>query len=208
MLLKNFFFNFYLISTNILFILSLFFILSVFAFLTATLRNKLVLFLQLVFIFSVWGFLYNLDGMFLILLTAEFTILLLFFMTYTQLYSQFNFFIQKKLSKKIIIVLVLIPVFSDLTPNLYYVNFYQSLTHVVTSDFFIIYYLLFDKLPLLTIFITLIISLFSLFFILIYFTLKSVKNEERYKVKQLYFLRKQNLQKQTNFSSKLYTFQN
>ena len=146
--------------------------------------------------------------MFLILLTAEFTILLLFFMTYTQLYSQFNFFIQKKLSKKIIIVLVLIPVFSDLTPNLYYVNFYQSLTHVVTSDFFIIYYLLFDKLPLLTIFITLIISLFSLFFILIYFTLKSVKNEERYKVKQLYFLRKQNLQKQTNFSSKLYTFQN
>ena len=197
-----------MISTNILFILFTLLSLVVITFLTAPLRNKFLLFLQLIIIFSIWGFLYNLDGMFLILLTAEFTILLLFFMTYTQLYSQFNFFIQKSLNKKSIIVITLIPFITNTTTNLFYTNFYQSLSHVVTSDFFTIYYVLFEKLPLLIIITTLIISLFSLFFILIYFSLKAVKNEKTNRIKQLYFLRKQNLLKQTSFSSKLYIFQN
>ena len=196
-----------MISTNILFILFTLLSLVVITFLTAPLRNKFLLFLQLIIIFSIWGFLYNLDGMFLILLTAEFTILLLFFMTYTQLYSQFNFFIQKSLNKKSIIVITLIPFITNTTTNLFYTNFYQSLSHVVTSDFFTIYYVLFEKLPLLIIITTLIISLFSLFFILIYFSLKAVKNEKTNRIKQLYFLRKQNLLKQTSFSSKLYIFQ-
>lgn len=173
----------------------------------SSLRNKLLLFVISIITFSVWGFLYNLDGIALILLTAEFTIVLLFLMTYIQLYSQFTFLV-KKLNKNYYfsIIVLLLPL--NLTPIITYINYYKSLFHVISSDFYIIYHILFDKLPLLVIAVTMIISLFSLFFILLYFNLKLVKNTHNSKITQIYFLRKQNLIKQTNFKSKIYTFQN
>ena len=177
-------------------------------FVFSSVRNKFILFVLSIILFSVWAFLHNLDGMALILLTAEFTIVLLFLMTYTQLYSNFLFLTTKKPSIFLYLVLFIAPFLTNFSSTITYTNYYQSLNHVVSSDFFVIYYLLFDKLPILTIFLTLIISLFSLFFILVYFNLKFVKNLSSSKLKQKFFLRKQNLIKQTNFKSKTYTFQN
>lgn len=174
----------------------------------ASLRRRFFLFILAVIVFSVWGFLLDLDGMMLVLLTAEFTIVLLFLMTYIQLYSNYEF-VSKGNKYTVLILFMFTPMFyTPLYSFNVFINFYSSVSHVVSSDFFILYYLLFDKLPTLVILMTLIISFFSLFFIIIYFNLKYTKNSKKTQVKNLFFLRKQVLIKQTNFNSRLYTFQN
>lgn len=174
----------------------------------ASLRRRFFLFILAVIVFSVWGFLLDLDGMMLVLLTAEFTIVLLFLMTYIQLYSNYEF-VSKGNKYTVLILFMFIPMFyTPLYSFNVFINFYSSVSHVVSSDFFILYYFLFDKLPTLVILMTLIISFFSLFFIIIYFNLKYTKNSKKTQVKNLFFLRKQVLIKQTNFNSRLYTFQN
>lgn len=174
----------------------------------ASLRRRFFLFILAVIVFSVWGFLLDLDGMMLVLLTAEFTIVLLFLMTYIQLYSNYEF-VSKGNKYTVLILFMFTPMFyTPLYSFNVFINFYSSVSHVVSSDFFILYYFLFDKLPTLVILMTLIISFFSLFFIIIYFNLKYTKNSKKTQVKNLFFLRKQVLIKQTNFNSRLYTFQN
>lgn len=146
--------------------------------------------------------------MMLVLLTAEFTIILLFLMTYIQLYSNYEF-VSNNSGYTVCSFLALAPLFyKPLYSFNVFNNFYSSVAHVVSSDFFILYYLLFDKLPTLVILMTLVISFFSLFFIIIYFNLKYTKNSKKTQIKNLFFLRKQILIKQTNFNSRLYTFQN
>lgn len=145
----------------------------------------------------------------LVLLTAEFTIFLLFLMTYTQLYENFNFLSIKKPKNVYVFVISLCLLFQgSYVGTLYYINFYNLLSHTVSSDFFILYYLLFDILPSITIFVTLIIGLFSLFFIALYFNLKLIKMKNDIKVQSVFFLRKQNTIKQTNFKVNIHTFQN
>ena len=151
----------------------------------------------------------NLDGMMLILLITEFTIVLLFLMTYIQLYSNYSFLQNSKLLTPVFLVLVVVLIsYSPLSNYYNHISYYNHLSQIVSSDFFILYHFLFDKLPLLIIFITLIISFFSLFFIIFYFNLKLVKLQAHSVLKSIYFLRKQNLIKQTNFKNKTYTFQN
>lgn len=193
-------FSFYLIW--ILTILSINFLIS-------SLRLKLIFFLLISLFCSIWGFLYNLDGMILILLTAEFTIFLLFLMTYTQLYNNFSFLVNNFKPKWVILLFIIFIINkSSYHTTLYYTNFYTSLTYLISSDFFILYYLLFDKLPIVTIIVTLVIGLFSLFFIALYFNMKLIKLTSHLKLKNIFFLRKQNILKQTNFKNSLYTFQN
>lgn len=179
-------------------------------FFTTNLRYKFIFFLLLLLFFAIWGFLYNLDGMMLILLITELTVFLLFLMTYTQLYHNYTFVSKKSYNFMYVGIFLLLLVWLIETPHscLFYISYYNSLSTVVAADFFIIYYLLFDKLPLITTFLVLIIGLFSLFFILIYFNLKIIKAQHTKTLSSYHFLRKQNLVKQTNFKSNLYTFQN
>lgn len=145
--------------------------------------------------------------MMLVLLTAEFTILLLFTMTYIQLYANYKF-VKNSLNLIFITPLFLAFLCNDLE-NFFFVysSYYKAINHLVSSDFFILYYFLFEKSPLIIILLTLIISFFSLFFIFLYFNLKFTKNSENRGLKSLFYLRKQNLFKQTRFINKLYTFQ-
>lgn len=208
MLVKNFFFTLYSLIFNFSFYIMLILIVISSGMLFASLRRRFFLFILAVIVFSVWGFLLDLDGMMLVLLTAEFTIVLLFLMTYIQLYSNYEF-VSKGNKYTVLILFMFIPMFyTPLYSFNVFINFYSSVSHVVSSDFFILYYFLFDKLPTLVILMTLIISFFSLFFIIIYFNLKYTKNSKKTQVKNLFFLRKQVLIKQTNFNSRLYTFQN
>lgn len=151
----------------------------------------------------------DLDGMMLVLLTAEFTIVLLFLMTYIQLYSNYEFVSNLSPVRYLFICIIFLPaLYNPLQSFYFYTNYYSTINHIVASDFFILYYFLFDKLPILVILMTLVISFFSLFFIIVYYNLKFAKNKEKQNSKNLYFLRKQILVKQTNFSNRLYTFQN
>lgn len=151
----------------------------------------------------------DLDGMMLVLLSAEFTIVLLFLMTYIQLYSNYTFLAGSGKWRYIGFFGALLPLFyTPLHTFSFYVSFYSSISHIVASDFFILYFFLFDKLPILVIFMTLVISFFSLFFIVVYYNLKLVKNSNRKSSKDLFFLRKQTLTKQTNFNTRVHAFQN
>lgn len=175
----------------------------------ATLRKRFFFFILTIIIFSVWGFMLDLDGMMLVLLTAEFTIVLLFLMTYVQLYSNYEFVCNLSPMRYLVIFIIFLPVvYNPLQSFYFYSNYYSAISHIVASDFFILYYFLFDKLPILVILMTLVISFFSLFFIIVYYNLKFTKNKEKQNSKNLYFLRKQILIKQTNFNNRLYTFQN
>ncbi len=207
MLLKSLIFCVYNLILNTSFYLFIFIALTSFLFLFIDLRRKFLFFILLIICYSIWGFMLDLDGIMLVFLTAEFTIFLLFLMTYLQLYGNFSFMTQK--INYLLLIICFLPLFfySPLFSFYFYNSFYKSLFHVVSSDFYILYYFLFEKLPLLVILITLIISFFSLFFIILYFNLKIAKLNLTKSTKNLYFLRKQQLLKQTNFSSKLYTFQ-
>lgn len=193
-------FSFYLLLVLVLLAVTMLF---------ASLRKRFFFFILVVIVFSVWGFMLDLDGMMLVLLTAEFTIVLLFLMTYMQLYSNYQFLLKSVPYKSLLLPLALFVLYyNPLYSFNFYSNYYTSINHVVASDFFILYYLLFDKLPILVILMTLIISFFSLFFIVLYFNLKFTKNSQVLNSKNLYFLRKQSLIKQTTFNTRLYTFQN
>ena len=208
MLLKSFFFNLYLLIQNFSFYLAIFLTLISFLFLFTDLRKKFILFILIIVGFSVWGFLLDLDGIILVFLTAEFTIFLLFLMTYLQLYSNFQFISVVSRVNFIYFAFILFLYYVPQNSFYFFSSFYKSIWHIVSSDFYILYYFLFEKLPALVILLTLIISFFSLFFIIMYFNLKLSKLNSNKTLKTLYFLRKQNLTKQTNFNTKVYTFQN
>lgn len=209
MLIKTFFFNLYTLSSNFSFYLFLVLVITSYTLLYTTLRKKFFFFIIIIITYAVWGFMLNLDGMMLVMLTAEFTIILLFLMTYIQLYSNYSF-ITKQFSYKYIFGFLILFLFLFQAPNVFFnsVSYYKLINHIVASDFYILYYFLFDKLPIIVVFLTLIISFFSLFFIILYFSLKLTKLESTKNTKSLYFLRKQNLAKQTEFRASLHTFQN
>lgn len=206
-MLKTIFFSIYSLISNLSFYLVIALTLISLNFLAATLRKKFILFILVVIAFSIWGFIFDLDGIFLVFLTAEFTIFLLLLMTYLQLYSNYTFLSPQISYYLSIPILFYFFVFNHSNSFYTYTSFYKALNHFVSSDFFILYYFLFEKMPILVIFLTLIISFFSLFFIIMYFSLKLTKLKSQKASKSLHFLRKQLLTKQANFSSKLYTFQ-
>jgi hypothetical protein len=208
-LLKTFFFTIYLLSLNLSFYLFLFINFWSIFLLFSDLRKKFISFILVVFLFSVFGFVHDLDGIFIIFLIAEFTIFLVFLMSYTQLYSNYAF-ISSKMNISITLLFTTVILFNYNVSNSFhfYYSYYNSLNSVISSDFYILYYLLFDQIPVLTLVVIFIISFFSLFFIIMYFSLKLVKSFSKINYKNIYWLRKQSLLKQTTFFNKIYTFQN
>jgi len=199
----------YLLIFNINFYFLIVICLTSTSLLLATLRTKFHLFIACTLLYSFLGFYFNLDGMMLVLLTTEFTVILIFLMTYMQLYAKHDFMVKSTFSMlPVVAVLCLTPIYNFSETFFYYVSYYKLCNHIVSSDFYVIYYLLFEKLPLLVIIVTLAISLFSLFFIILFFNIKLVKNTGNANLKSINFLRKQNLTKQTSFKTRLYTFQN
>jgi hypothetical protein len=208
-LLKTVFFNIYLLSLNLSFYLFLSISFWSIFLLFSDLRKKFISFILVVFLFSVFGFLHDLDGIFIIFLIAEFTIFLVFLMSYTQLYSNYSF-VSSNLNISILLIVIIGVLLNYNVTNSFhfYYSYYNSLNYIISSDFYILYYLLFDQMPVLTLVVIFIISFFSLFFIIMYFSLKLVKSFSKLNYKNLYWLRKQSLLKQTTFSNKIYTFQN
>lgn len=209
MLIKSIVFQTFSLLTNLNFYLVILLILNSYLLLFSSLRKKFLFFILAVILIALLGFLISLDGMMLIFLITEFTVMLLFFMTYVQLYSNFTFS-SKKISYWPVFLLVLMTFFimSKVNLNIYFISYYKSQFHLVASDFFILYFILFLQLNAVVIIITIILTFFSLFFILLYFNLKQVKNNQTQKNKTTYFLRKQILIKQNNFNNHISSFQN
>jgi hypothetical protein len=202
MILQNFLllFNFcYLFCFSILlFVLNKFF-------LEINIRKKFFLFLIIFFFFMCIGLYYNLDGIIMLFVISELSVLLIFITMFSQLYS-FNTKTNKMSSFFIFFSLLGLNFSFFNTKVLSYCNFY-SYFNVTLNDFYYIYNYYFEKQILVTLLIMFIITLYSIFFILLYFSIKKKQNIEQTKINSLSLLRKQNILHQSNYSPTTRTFQ-
>lgn len=203
MILKNFI-NFF--NLNYLFLLILFiYIINKFLFSTQ-IRIKFVLLLVLLLIISGIGVFYNFDGLTMMFMVSELSVILIFIVMFSQLYT-FNYEKIKEFNLYLMILVILLN-FVYYEPTLVNYKNYYAYSQITVNDFFYIYNLYFEKQILLTFIVTIIITLYSVFFILLYYSLKSKLNSKNILTKNLYLLRKQNIVHQSNYSTKIRFFKN
>jgi hypothetical protein len=202
MILENFIYLFnvcYIVLFLILlFLVNLFFI-------ETNIRKKFFLFLVIFFCFMGIGLYYNLDGIIMLFIISELSVLLVFITMFSQLYSFNNK--SYKISSFFVLSLLIFLNYSFYDSGLIkYVNFYEFY-NITLNDFYFIYNFYFEKQILLTLLIMFIITLYSIVFMLFYFNIKKKNNIEESKFKQIFLLRKQNLNHQSNYLTKTRTFQ-
>lgn len=202
MILKNFINYFNIIQISFYFVYL--YIVNKFL-VTLNIRNKFFLFIVNYFILIGIGLYYSLDGLMMLFFVCELTIILVFVILFSQLYSYY-----KETNSSYIVLFFSLSILL-LNCNYYnldivsFKNFY-SYSNILVNDFYYIYNLYFEKQILLTIFSLFIITIYSIFFILLYynlrfFSLKSVKIK-----KKIFLLRKQNLMHQNNYNTKIRLF--
>jgi len=186
-------------------ILLLAFIFLINKFLTLSeVRKKFVLLLILIMLISCIGFYYFLDGLVMMFLLTELTLVLIFIIMFSQIYS-YN--CQSLKYKNIFFVIVVFFMnFSYYEIKIINYKSYYSYYNILLNDFYYIYNNFFEKEILLTIIITLAVTLYSVFFILFYFNLKNNLYKHKNFKKNLYLLRKQNIIHQSNYNSKINFF--
>jgi hypothetical protein len=201
MILKNFInlVNIFYLSIFILFTYTI----NKFIFIS-NIRHKFFLLLLLLTITVSIGLYYNLDGIIMLFFISELSIILIFITMFSQLYT-FNKEIVNNYFKYIV-VLILMLNYSFYEIQLVSHSNYYSHYSVNINDFFYIYNYLFEKQILVTVLIIAIITLFSIFFILLFFFLKQYQNSAISKNKNLNLLRKQNITHQSNYNTKIRIF--
>lgn len=201
MIVKNFInnFNIYFITLFSIYI----YIINLF-FLSNNIRHKFFLFFINFFIIIGLGFFYNLDGLVLIFFVCEFTVLLVFILLFSQIYTYSKQINSKNMSIFFIIILLFNIFFYNLS-ILNYKNFY-SFNNIVQNDFFYIYNLYFEKQILITIIVLIIITVYSIFFILMYNNLKLLQKLDKKINTKITLLRKQNIIHQNNYITKIRVF--
>jgi hypothetical protein len=167
-------------------------------------RKKFALLLILIVLICCIGFYYFLDGLVMMFLLTELTLVLIFIIMFSQIYS-YNF--QSLKYKNVFFVIVVFFMnFSYYEIKIINYKSYYSYYNILLNDFYYIYNNFFEKEILLTIIITLAVTLYSVFFILFYFNLKSNLYKHKNFKKNLYLLRKQNIIHQSNYNSKINFF--
>jgi len=168
-------------------------------------RKKFLSFLVIFILFIILGLFFSLDGIILLFVISEFVVLLIFLIIFSQLTS-FSTQTPKKKSFLSILFLTLLNFFTYDTNVLLYKSFYSQQSYQL-NDFFYFFNYYFEKQALLTVFIIILITIYSLFFIILYFMLKTIHNSEVNKKAKISTLRKQNLLKQSVYSTKTRFFQ-
>ena len=203
MILKNLFnlFNIFYIFLLLLLI----YIINIFL-TTSKIRNKFFLLLLLITSFGCIGFYYYLDGLVMLFLISELSVILIFITMFSQIFSH-----NKENLKQNSLIFFLLLIVSNIcfysSNILTYKNFY-SYYSININDFYYIYNCYFEKQIILTIFILFIITLYSIFFILLYFNLKKNLNIKNNFNKNIFLLKKQNIIHQANYVSKIKFFKN
>lgn len=201
LILKNF-----INSTNLLYLFTfilLIVLINTFL-LMSQIRKKFFLLLVLIVVLSSIAFYYNLDGLVMMFLISELSVILIFIVMFSQLYSYSNK--EEKQNNLYGLILIFLLNFNYFEQNIIQYKNYYCVYNIVLNDFYYIYNIYFEKQILITVLITLIITFYSIFFILLYFSLKAnifnIKNLN----KNLYLLRKQNIIHQSNYNSKIRFF--
>ncbi len=186
-------------------ILLLAFIFLINKFLTLSeVRKKFALLLILIVLICCIGFYYFLDGLVMMFLLTELTLVLIFIIMFSQIYT-YNCQ-SLKYKNVFFVIVVFFTNFSYYEIKIINYKSYYSFYNILLNDFYYIYNNFFEKEILLTIIITLAVTLYSVFFILFYFNLKSNLYKHKNFKKNLYLLRKQNIIHQSNYNSKINFF--
>ena len=153
MILKNFI-NFFNIGYLFLFILFIF-IINKFLFQTQ-IRIKFILLLILLILFSSISIFYNFDGLTMMFLVSELSVILIFIVMFSQLYT-FNYEKTKEFNLYLILLIIIFNInYYDIS-IISYKNYYNY-NQILINDFFYIYNLYFEKQILLTFITTIIIT--------------------------------------------------
>lgn len=173
---------------------------------SSNVRRKFFLFIIILFLTTSISLYYNLDGIIMMFLVSELSVILIFITMFSQLYGY-----NKKTNKYSTIFIFFIVFILNLeyysTKVINYNNFY-SFSAININDFYYIYNFFFEKQIVVSIFVIFILTIYSIFFILLYFNFKKFQNYESSKNKSLVLLRKQNLIHQSNYNTKIRLFQN
>jgi 4-amino-4-deoxy-L-arabinose transferase-like glycosyltransferase len=195
---------------NMLVLIKFFIFIFIFVqFLTnSKIRHKFFFFTLLFIIINGIGLYYNLDGMVMMFTVCELGVILIFIITYSQIYLY-----DKKTEVKpeyyyfIYLFLLSVNINFYTTKLINFKNFY-SFYSININDFYYIYNCYFEKQVFGTILISLILTLYSLFFIFLYFNFKKIQNIETKKKKAKNVVRKQNIMHQSNYKTTIRCFQN
>lgn len=170
-------------------------------------RKKFFMFIINIALIASIALYYNLDGLVMLFLISELTIIFVFIVLFSQMYSYVkseNLLNTKVSVLFIILILILMSVGYSLN-IISYKNFF-SFYNIAINDFYYIYYSYFEKQVLLTVIILLIITFYSMFFILLFYSFKQFSLIEQKTKQNIFLLRKQNLIHQNNYNIKLRIF--
>lgn len=204
MILKNLFNLFNLVNV-LLFITYIYIVVKYIT--TLNIRLKFFLFIINMLILAGIGVFYNLDGMIMLFFMSELVVILIFITVFSQLYSYYK--LNDSINMNIIyIILLILSTYNFYEPTLIcYKNFYNYY-NITLNDFYYIYNCYFEKQILLTILTVFLITLYSIFFIFLFYSLKQKAYSDKICKKQFSLLRKQNIIHQNNYNSKIRIFKN
>jgi len=177
-----------------------------------SIRYKFCYFIFLILLTAVWGWWVDCDLFMIMMLLTEFLVVLLFLL----IFFSYNFFSEGTVNNnKLFYIFYSTCFFIYLlaVPNAYGVKFsYYDFVYIfpldiISSDLFFLYYFFFLIYPTITIFIIMLMGLFSVVFICLYFTVKKIQQIVFFEKTKVTILRKQNLTKQVLLKNQIQTFQ-
>lgn len=167
-------------------------------------RIKFFLFILNILVLIGLGTFYNLDGMIMLFFMSELVVLLIFITIFSQLYGYYK---QKQYNTTSFIVILILPfIYSFYEPAFIQYKNYYNFYNITLNDFYYIYNCYFEKQIILTILTVFLLTLYSLFFIFLFYTLKQKHYLDTKLSKQITLLRKQNLIHQVNYNPKIRIF--
>lgn len=175
-------------------------------------RVKFIYFLLFILIMAIWGMYASLDGFMLLLVMTEFLVILLFLITS----MSFNFISNsKRLPNALFFVFYLatllayfwvMPSTISTFTHMYHKVYHYGLEVINSADLFTFFWGFFVEHNIIVFYITLILSLFSMFFIWSYYTLRYLEQTGRVKAKTIELIRKQQSAKQALYKPHLRMF--
>lgn len=168
-------------------------------------RKKFLYFLIIFTSFVLLGICLNLDGIILLFIVSEIAVLLIFIIIFSQLKS-FSSKTHKKKGFLLFLFCALSLNYTIYDSNITsYKSFYNQQIFQL-NDFFYIFNYFFEKQSIITILVIIFITLYSLFFIILYFCIKQIILKETHSNSKIFALRKQNILKQSIYSTKIRFF--
>ncbi len=176
----------------------------------STFRKKLPIFFLFNFLAAVWGFYFSLDVFILFLLATEFLIIsLLLLISFTLYYQRkdvrINYINLRTLVFFCILSYFLYADFGKSSFSYTYCNLYLGLTNILPTDLFLFFFVFFMTWPTFVYALTLILSFFTIFFILFFFKARSYQQAQE-RSKRSFILRKQCLAHQAMSTPSLRMF--